>query len=50
VATEALAARFGGRPVIGAVTASQVAVVGSGGRLLSPGWPPAPGPGRCNTN
>jgi hypothetical protein len=47
---EALAARFGGGSVIGAVTAAQVAVVGSGGRLLSPGWPPAPGAGRCNTN
>jgi len=47
---EALAARFGGGSVLGAVTAAQVAVVGSGGRLLSPGWPPAPGAGRCNTN
>lgn len=44
VATEALAARFGEGPVISAVTAVQVAVVGSGARLLSPGWPPAPAP------
>jgi hypothetical protein len=50
LATAALAARFGDGPVIGAVTAARVAVVGSGARLLSPGWPPAPGAGRCNTN
>lgn len=41
-ATEAVTARFGDGPVIGAVTAAQIAVVGSGARLLSPGWPPAP--------
>jgi len=50
LATEALTARFGDGPVIGAVTAARVAVVGSGARLLSPGWPPAPATGRCNTN
>lgn len=44
VATEALAARFGEDSAIGAMTAARVAVVGSGGRLLSPGWPPAPEP------
>lgn len=41
LATEALAARFGDGPVIGGLTAARVAVVGSGARLLSPGWPPA---------
>jgi hypothetical protein len=45
----AITARFGERPVLGAVTAGQVAVACSGGRLLAPGWPP-PGPGSCNTN
>ena len=43
-ATEALAVRFGGGPVIGGVTAARVVVTGSGGRLLSPGWPLAPVP------
>jgi hypothetical protein len=41
VATAALAARFGAGSVIGGLTAPRVAVVGSGARLLSPGWPPA---------
>jgi hypothetical protein len=41
-AREAIAARFGYRGVIGAMTAAQVAVAGSGGRLLAPGWPPVP--------
>ncbi|MGH3967850.1 MAG: helix-turn-helix domain-containing protein [Mycobacterium sp.] len=41
VATEALAARFGDGLVLGAVTLAQVAVAGSGARLLSPVWPPA---------
>jgi transposase-like protein len=50
LAAKSLAARFGDGPVIGAVTAAQVAVVGSGGRLLSPGWPPSAVTGRCNTN
>lgn len=40
VAAAAVTARFGEGSVIGAVTAARVAVVGSGGRLLSPGWPP----------
>lgn len=39
-AREAIEARFGDRPVMGAVTAAQVAVACSSGRLLSPGWPP----------
>lgn len=39
-ASTALAARFGQWPMIGAVAAAGVAVAGSGGRLLSPGWPP----------
>lgn len=43
-AREAIATRFGDGPVIGAVAPAQVAVVGSGARLLSPGWPPAPRP------
>jgi hypothetical protein len=42
VATKVLAARFGVGPVIGVMPAARVAVVGSGARLLSPGWPPAP--------
>ncbi len=41
-ATEALRARFVDGSFIGAVTPAQVAVAGSGARLLSPGWPPAP--------
>jgi hypothetical protein len=40
-ATGALVARFGAWPVLGAVTPAQVAVAGSGARLLSPVWPPA---------
>jgi hypothetical protein len=42
-AREAIAARFGGQWVLGGLTAVSVAVACSGGRLLSPGWPPAPG-------
>lgn len=49
-ATEAVTARFGDGPVIGSVTAARIAVAGSGARLLSPGWPPAPGVGLRNTN
>ena len=41
-ARAAIAARFGEGSVLGAVTAASVAVACSGGRLLSPGWPPAP--------
>jgi hypothetical protein len=41
-ATEAMTARFGPVSVLGVVRAVGVAVAGSGGRLLSPGWPPAP--------
>lgn len=41
----ALRSRFGLAGLVGTVTAGQVAVASSGGRLLSPGWPsPA---GRC---
>jgi hypothetical protein len=43
VARAAIAARFGDRSVLGAVTAAQVAVACTGGRLLCPGWPPMPG-------
>jgi len=45
-ARSAIAARFGERSVIGAVTSARVAVGCSGARLLAPGWParPAPGP------
>jgi hypothetical protein len=46
-AQEAIEVRFGERSVIGAVTPAHVAVVCSGGRLLSPGWPRAPKPVRA---
>ncbi|HSV64785.1 MAG TPA: helix-turn-helix domain-containing protein [Mycobacteriales bacterium] len=46
-ATAAVTSRFGPVGVLGAVTAWQVAVACSAGRLLAPGWPPAgPGAGR----
>jgi len=35
----AVTGRFGGFGMLGAVTAAGVAVAGSGGRLLAPGWP-----------
>lgn len=38
-ATAAVRGRFGSVGVVGAVTAWQVAVACSGGRLLAPGWP-----------
>ncbi|EHB46461.1 hypothetical protein [Mycolicibacterium vinylchloridicum] len=38
-ARSAIAARFGERSVIGAVTSARAAVGCSGGRLLAPGWP-----------
>jgi hypothetical protein len=41
-ARSAIAARFGDRSVIGAVTSARAAVACSGARLLAPGWPPAP--------
>ena len=44
VATVAVAARFGGGSVLGGLTAPAVAVACSVARLLSPGWPPVPGP------
>lgn len=43
MATVAITARFGQSSVLGTVRAVGVAVAGSGGRLLAPGWPPAPG-------
>lgn len=46
VARAAIAGRFGARSVIGVVTAARVAVACSGALLVSPGWPPAPKPGR----
>lgn len=49
-ARRALGSRFGDRRVVGAVTVAGVAVACSGGRLLSPGWPPAPVSQECNTN
>lgn len=45
-AREAIARRFGDGSVIGAVTSARVAAACSGARLLSPGWPPVPKPGR----
>jgi hypothetical protein len=42
-ATAAVTGRFGLFGVLGAVTAWQVAVACSGGRLLAPGWPPPGG-------
>lgn len=42
-ATGSITTRFGPAEVLGAVTAVGVAVAGSGGRLLAPGWPPNPG-------
>lgn len=39
-ATAAVTGRFGPFGVLGAVTAWQVAVACSAGRLLAPGWPP----------
>ena len=41
-AREAIAARFGERSMIGAVTSARAAVACSGARLLAPGWPPVP--------
>ena len=43
VATAAVTGRFGPVGVLGAVTAWQVAVACSSGRLLAPGWPAADG-------
>lgn len=45
-ARSAIELRFGDRSVLGAVTSARVAVVGSGARLLSPGWPPPLAPVR----
>ncbi len=39
-ALSAVRGRFGGTGLLGVVTAGQVAVAGSGGLLLAPGWPP----------
>ncbi|WP_368680366.1 helix-turn-helix domain-containing protein (plasmid) [Rhodococcus opacus] len=43
VAAAAVVDRFGGGGFVGGVTVSAVAVVGSGGRLLAPGWPSSVG-------
>lgn len=40
VATAAIRFRFGAAGILGMVTAEQVAVATSGGRLLAPGWSP----------
>lgn len=42
--------RFGAAGLVGAVTADQVAVAASAGRLLAPGWPPPRRLTRRNTN
>lgn len=39
-AATAITTRFGAVGLVGAVTAAQVAVAASGGRLLAPGWSP----------
>jgi hypothetical protein len=39
-ATAAIRSRFGTAGLLGMVTAEQVVVAASGGRLLSPGWSP----------
>jgi hypothetical protein len=39
-AAAAIGQRFGPAGLLGAVTPAQVVVAASGGRLLSPGWPP----------
>lgn len=49
-AAAAITARFAQSLMGGVVTAAGVAVAGSGGRLLSPGWPPVAAAHRCNTN
>lgn len=49
-ATAAVTGRFGGLGVLGPVTAWQVAAAGSAGRLLAPGWPPAPAGAGGNTS
>ena len=38
---EAIGGRFGSVGLLGGLTAAQVVVAVSGGRLLAPGWPPA---------
>ena len=49
-ATAAVTGRFGHVGVAGAVTAWQVAVACSSGRLLAPGWPPPAAAAGCNTS
>ncbi len=49
-ATSAVTGRFGGFGVFGPVTAWQLAAACSGGRLLAPGWPPAPAGAAGNTS
>jgi hypothetical protein len=48
--TAAVTGRFGPVGVLGAVTAWQVAVACSAGRLLAPGWPPASACSAGNTS
>ena len=40
-AAAAICGRFGPAVLLGVVTAGQVVVAASGGRLLAPGWPPS---------
>jgi hypothetical protein len=49
-AAAAMHQRFGPTGLVGAVTAAQVVVAVSGGRLLAPGWPPASARGSRNTS
>jgi hypothetical protein len=49
-ATAAVTGRFGPLGVLGAVTAWQVAVACSAGRLLAPGWPATGGRAAGNTS
>jgi hypothetical protein len=42
--------RFAGAGLVGAVTGWEVAAAASGGRLLSPGWPPVVPGSVCNTS
>jgi hypothetical protein len=49
-AAAAIGQRFGPEGLLGAVTAQQVAVAASGGRLLAPGWPPPSPAASSNTS
>lgn len=50
VARRALSTRFAAAPLVSTLTAAQIAVACSSGRLLSPDWPSAPFPDARNTN